>query len=375
MRDWDLAGNWRNLSMGNMTYVLLPETLNQGEAWLNTQVDGIYERMVPDEQKQVIADLTVSPLQRANLAVWDMIGMPVISVVSLLSFLVLVVACVNYTNLATAQSLGRSREVGMRKTMGAGQGQLLVQFLTESLVIAAIAMVVAIAALELVIPLFNTAAGKSLTLNYLLTLPWLVLTTMLVGLFAGLYPAWLITRASPIEALRDTARKGKKGARMRSIMIGAQFAISAFMLAIVSIVFMQNEKVKESSYVFPKSEIYTMDRLFVEGIQDRLDTLKNELEALPNVAYVSYSSQVPFEQNNSQRGVSLQPGDEAGQVNLHTMDMSPDFLKTYDIPILAGRMLDKNIAQDVFKEDDEILNVVINELAVESLQFGTPGMH
>ena len=373
MSDWDLAGNWRNLSMGNMTYVLLPETLNQGEAWLNTQVDGIYERMVPDEQKQVIADLTVSPLQRANLAVWDMIGMPVISVVSLLSFLVLVVACVNYTNLATSQSLGRSREVCMRKTMGAGQGQLLVQFLTESLVIAAIAMVVAIAALELVIPLFNTAAGKSLTLNYLLTLPWLVLTTMLVGLFAGLYPAWLITRASPIEALRDTARKGKKGARMRSIMIGAQFAISAFMLAIVSIVFMQNEKVKESSYVFPKSEIYTMDRLFVEGIQDRLDTLKNELEALPNVAYVSYSSQVPFEQNNSQRGVSLQPGDEAGQVNLHTMDMSPDFLKTYDIPILAGRMLDKNIAQDVFKEDDEILNVVINELAVESLQFGTPG--
>jgi len=369
MRDWDLTGNWNNLSMGDMTYVLLPETL--GEEWLNTQVDGIYERMVPDDQRQVIADLTVAPLQSANLAVWDMIGMPVIAVVSLLSFLVLIVACVNYTNLATAQSLGRSREVGMRKTMGASQGQLLGQFLIESLVIAAIAMVVAIAALELLIPLFNTAASKSLTLNYVKTLPWLVLTTLLVGLFAGMYPAWLITRASPIEALRDTARKGKKGARMRSIMIGAQFAISAFMLAIVSIVFMQNEKVKESSYVFPKSEIYTMDRLFVEGIQDRLDTLKNELEALPNVANVSYSSQVPFEQNNSQRGVSLQPGDEAGQINLHTMDMSPDFLKTYDIPLLAGRTLDKNIAQDLWTEDADAVNVVINELAVDNLQFGS----
>lgn len=370
MRDWDLTGNWNNLSMGDMTYVLLPDTL--GEEWLNTQVDGIYERMVPDDQRQVIADLTVAPLQSANLAVWDMIGMPVIAVVSLLSFLVLIVACVNYTNLATAQSLGRSREVGMRKTMGASQGQLLGQFLIESLVIAAIAMVVAIAALELLIPLFNAAAIKSLTLNYVKTLPWLVLTTLLVGLFAGMYPAWLITRASPIEALRDTARKGKKGARMRSIMIGAQFAISAFMLAIVSIVFMQNEKVKESSYVFPRSEIYTMDRLFVEGIKDRLDTLKHELEALPNVASVAYSSQVPFEQNNSQRSVSLQPGDEAGQVNLHTMDMSPDFLSTYDIPLLAGRALDKNIAQDVFKEDIETQNVVINELAVENMQFGTP---
>ena len=369
MRDWDLAGNWNNLSINNMTYVLLPDTL--GEDWLNTQVDGIYERLVPDDQKQVIAELTVAPLQRANLAVWDMIGMPVIAVVSLLSFLVLVVACVNYTNLATAQSLGRSREVGMRKTMGASQRQLLAQFLIESLVIAAIAMIVAIAALELIIPLFNNVANKSLTLDYLRTMPWLVLTTAMVGLLAGMYPAWLITRASPIDALRDMARKGKKGARMRSIMIGTQFAISAFMLAIVSIVFMQNEKVKESSYVFPRSEIYTMDRLFVEGIQDRLDTLKHELESLPNVSSVAYSSQVPFEQNNSQRSVSLQPGDEAGQVNLHTMDMSPDFLGTYDIPLLAGRTLDRNIAQDVWKEDAEIVNVVINELAADNLQFGT----
>jgi len=369
MREWDLAGNWNNLSIGNMTYVLLPETL--GEEWLNTQVDGIYERLVPEDQRQVIADLTVAPLQRANLAIWDMIGMPVIAVVSLLSFLVLVVACVNYTNLATAQSLGRSREVGMRKTMGASQLQLLAQFLIESLVIAAIAMVVAIAALELIIPLFNNVANKSLTLDYLRTMPWLVLTTAMVGLLAGMYPAWLITRASPIDALRDMARKGKKGARMRSIMIGAQFAISAFMLAIVSIVFMQNEKVKESSYIFPRSEIYTVDRLFVEGIQDRLDTLKHELESLPNVSSVAFSSQVPFEQNNSQRSVSLQPGDEAAQVNLHTMDMSPDFLSTYDIPLLAGRTLDKNIAQDVWKEDAETVNVVINELAVDNLQFGT----
>jgi putative ABC transport system permease protein len=370
IRDWDLAGNWNNLSIGNMTYVLLPETL--GEEWLATQVEGIFDRLVPDEQKQVLSALTVTPLQRANLAVWDMIGMPVIAGVSLLSFLVLIVACVNYTNLATAQSLGRSREVGMRKTMGASQLQLLAQFLIESLVIASLAMIVAIAALELMIPLFNNVANKSLTLDYVKTLPWLVLTTVLVGLIAGMYPAWLITRTNPIDALRDLARKGKKGARMRSIMIGGQFAISAFMLSVVSIVFMQNEKVKESSYIFPRSEIYTMDRLFVEGIQDRLDTLKYELEAIPNVATVSYSSQVPYEQNNSQRSVSLQPGDESGQVNLHTMDMSPDFLQTYDIPLLAGRQLDRNMAQDVYKEDAESLNVIINELAVESLQFGTP---
>ncbi len=132
MRDWDLAGNWNNLSIGNMTYVMLPESLD-GE-WLQNQMNGIYDRHVPDDQKEVIADLTVDPLVYANLALWDMIGLPAVSVVALLSFLVLVVACVNYTNLATAQSLSRTREVGMRKTMGASQWQLLVQFLIESLV-------------------------------------------------------------------------------------------------------------------------------------------------------------------------------------------------------------------------------------------------
>ena len=369
MRDWDLAGNWNNLSIGNMTYVLLSENLD--EAWLNSQMDSIYDRMVPDDQRQVIADLTVTPLRRANLAVWDMIGMPVVAVVSLLSFLVLVVACVNYTNLATAQSLGRSREVGMRKTMGASQKQLLGQFLIESLVIASIAMIVAIAALEMIIPLFNNAASKSLAIDYLRTMPWLLFTTALVGLLAGMYPAWLITRASPIEALRDSARKGKHGARMRSIMIGAQFAISAFMLAVVAIVFMQNERVKEGSYIFPRSEIYTIDRLSIEGISDRLDTLIYELEALPNVDTVAYSSQVPFEQNNSQRGVSLQPGDEAGQINLQIMDMSPDFLEAYDIPVVAGRGFDRNIGNDTPTEGSETQNVLINELALEALQIAS----
>ena len=369
MRDWDLAGDWRNLSIGNMTYVLVNEGMD--EEWLAARLDGIYDRFVPEDQYEVISSLTVTPLVRANLAVWDMIGMPVIAVISLLSLLVLVVACVNYTNLATAQSLGRSREVGMRKTMGASQRQLLGQFLVESLVITSIAMVVAIAALELIIPLLNNAANKALEINYLETLPWLVLTTVVVGLLAGAYPAWLITRATPIEALRDSARKGKKGSRMRAVMIGVQFAISAFMLALVSIVYMQNEKIKESSYVFPRSEIYTLGRLSTDGVRERLDTLKNELEALPNVDTVSFSWQVPYEQNNSTRSVSLQPGDEAGKMSFHVLNMSPDFLTTYDIPVLSGRGLSRDVANDRSKEDDETLNVVINELAVERLGFGS----
>ncbi len=371
MRDFDEAGEWDNISMGNMTYVMLPAALDG--SWLGSQIDSIYERLVPEPRKEVISGMFVTPLQNANLALWDSMGMPVVKVIQLLSLLVLIVACVNYTNLATAQALGRSREVGMRKTMGATQSQLLTQFLVESLVIATIAMVIAIAILEVIVPLFNNVSGKVMVLDYMRTLPWLLATTALVGLLAGLYPAWLITRASPIDALRDLARKGKKGSAMRSVMIGVQFGISAFMLAIVAIVYMQNEKVEESSYIFPRSEIYGLNRIEVDSIRDRLDTLRYELEALPNVDSVAYSSQVPYEQTNSSTNVAAQPGDEAGKFQIQLLRMTPEFLSTYDIPLLAGRNLSRDIANDLYTyEESEVINVLVNELVLEQLGIASP---
>jgi len=364
------VGDWNNLSLGDMTYVLLPDSLDQ--AWLQTQMNRIYDTLVPEDEGDAIASLDVHPLSYANVAIWDMIGMPVISVISILSIMVLIVACVNYTNLATAQSMGRTREVGMRKTMGATQRQLLTQFLIESMVIAAIAMIFAIAALEMIIPLFNNAASKVLTLDYMSTLPWLLMTTALVGVLAGLYPAWLITRTNPIDALRDIARKGKKGSRVRSFMIGAQFAMSAFMLAMVTIVYLQNEKVKEGSYIFPRSELYVIDRLNVDGIRDKLDTLRHELEALPNIDRVAYSSQVPYEQNNSQNVLSPIAGDEAAGIILMNMRMSPEFLDAYDIPILVGRNLSHDITNDKRSDELESLNILVNELTVAQMGIDRP---
>ena len=234
-------------------------------------------------------------------------------------------------------------------------------------------MIIAIAALEFIIPLFNNAAGKVMTLNYVRTLPWLIGTTAFVGTLAGLYPAWLITRASPIDALRDVARKGKKGSKVRSFMIGAQFAISAFMLSIVAIVYMQNEKVKEASYEFPRSEIYGLTRLGLESIQERLETLRFELEAIPNIDSVAYSSQVPYEQNNSTTNVTAQAGDEAGKFSIQLLRMSPEFLAAYDIPLLAGRNLSRDIANDKLMNDEtEVLNVLINEMALDRLGISSP---
>jgi len=367
--DYDLAGNWSNLSMGNMTYMLLPE--DKPLSWLQSKLDGLFDSHLPEESVELIAGFRVRPLVEANTIMWESIGLPVLEVIQLLGLLVLVVAIVNYTNLATAQSLARAREVGLRKTMGAAQRQLLLQFLIESVSIATISMFVALALLDVVVPLFNTLVGRAMTLDYAVILPWLVLTTITVGLVAGAYPAYMITQASPIEALRDGGSKGVKGSIFRSTMLGLQFAISIFMLAIVLVVYFQNSRIENSSNIYPKSQILTLQRLQVDSIRERLETLRNELNAIPGVTGVAYSSQVPFEQNNATFSAGPVPGDESQSINMNQIIVDFDFMQTYDIPLLAGRYLTREIAGDTLLEDQTEINVIVNELALTRFGFAS----
>ena len=206
--DYDLAGNFNNLSSSDFTYMLLAADKNR--SWLQSNIDGVFERHYPNNDRGMVAGLHVRPIGEANTMLWDAVGLPVLDSIRLLALLVLVVAIVNYTNLATAQSLGRAREIGLRKTMGASRRQLIVQFLVESVCIAAIAMLIAIALLEIVIPLYSSITGRMVVMDYVGTLPWLLLATLAVGVIAGAYPALLITRATPISALRDGGVRGAK---------------------------------------------------------------------------------------------------------------------------------------------------------------------
>jgi putative ABC transport system permease protein len=368
--DYKFADNWGNLSMGDMTYMLLPADKNR--QWLHDQVNAVYQRHAPKDQIEFIPLLQVRPLVEANTMIWDAMGIPAIDTIRLLGLLVLIIACVNYTNLATAQSLGRAREVGLRKTFGASQGQLLTQFLVESLTTAVLAMLLAVACIELLIPLFNQWSGKVVTLDYLLIAPFLLLTTAAVGIMAGAYPAFLITRSSPIDSLNNAMLKGNRGNLFRSLMIGTQFAISIFMLASVLVMYFQNQQVEESSNIFPKSNIVILERVNVDDIRQRHETLRQQLLAIPGVENATYSSQVPFEQSNSSTEVSRIRGDKAAGMLIDRVSIDDGFLETYDIPLLGGRLLTRSITNDVQTEDSEQINVLINQLGIESLGFESP---
>ena len=370
MSGFDYAENWSNLSMGDLTYMLLEQ--GKSRQWLQDELNAVYQRHAPEDQLEFIPELRVRPLVEINTMIWEAIGIPAINSVQLLGLLVLIIACVNYTNLAAAQSFGRAREVGLRKTFGASRRQLLAQFLVESLTTAVLATLLALACVELIVPMFNEWTDKTLQLDYLAFAPFLLATAVAVGLLAGAYPALLITRTSPIDGLRDAVQQGNRGNRFRSLMIGVQFALSIFMLAMVMVVFFQNRMIEQTSDIFPKSQVVLLDRVGIDDLRDRHETLRRELMALPGVEQASFSSQVPFEQSNNAREVSRVPGDEAAGVILQNVSIDDGFLETYDIPLLSGRHLTRDIADDVRGEEAERVNVLINQLAVSSLGFDSP---
>jgi putative ABC transport system permease protein len=323
--DYDLAGNWGNLSMGDNTYFLFPEGTTREH--VQGVLDGAYEAHFTERQSsEFIPGLAARTLDEANT---------------------------------------------FRKTMGAARQQLLVQFLVESVCIVTISMLIAFAALELVVPIFNEASGRGLTLDYATMLPWLFATTIVVGLISGAYPAYLITRTTPIDALHESGKGAAKGGLFRSIMLGLQFTISIFMLAMVIVVYFQNQKVVESSQMYPRSQILTLQRLGVDEVQDRKETLRNELLKIEGVEDVAFSSQVPYEQSTSSFGVGPELGDEENQFSLMQIGMDDHFLETYNIPLLAGRNL-RDVSADTLREGVLEANVVVNELALDKLGFGSP---
>ncbi|WNC73463.1 FtsX-like permease family protein [Thalassotalea psychrophila] len=370
--DWDLAGNWNNISGGNQVYVMTKEVMPLTD--LNRKLNAIFDRHVEPEMKEkFMTSLNARQLKDTNAAFWDMVGMPVIESIQILGVLVLIIAIVNYTNLATAQSIGRAKEVGLRKTLGAGRGQLMTQFLTESMTIAFISMILAIVFLELLVPLFNNATDKVVVIEYVALLPWLLATTVIVGLIAGAYPSYLITKTTPIDALRDVNGKGAKGNLFRSIMIGTQFMLSIFMLALVMIVFFQNEKVQQSSDIYPKDEVLVLEKTSVESIRKRENTLRNELLQLDDVSSVTFAAQVPFEQSNSQREVSRVKGDENSDVQANINEVDHDFLKTFDVPLVAGRDFSRDVLGDERRDvENRRANVIVNVLLTKKLGFTSP---
>lgn len=379
INDVDLQGNWTSIHSDNLTYVLLPEggTAQEFEERLRM----IYDKYLSDDLKEFTSGFGLRPLRNMNLLIWEATGIPAMAAIRVLGLIILLIACLNYMTLAAARGLSRLREVGLRKSIGASRGQLVFQFLVESVAIALFALIIAVVLVKLIVPVIGQQIGRPIAFQLFsspATLGGLLLLMLLTGLLAGGYPALVISRAKITDALRgESGRTGKRNV-MRNILLVVQYTSSIVLAIAVIVTFAQNRKLQAGAFTYHRDHVVNVSRMSNSNIAPRYDVLRTEWQAIPTVEFVTISSQVPFQQRQSLVRVSPVSGDESRKVDMQRISIGEDFAETYDLDLLAGRHLSIEYGEDTYRlnEDNEYaqstVNAVVNMRTVTAFGYESP---
>jgi putative ABC transport system permease protein len=321
-----------------------------------------------------IRDLIAKQLDSALFANTH-VAVSVPTLLLLLGVLVLVVACVNYVNLATAQALRRAKEVGLRKAIGAEAHQIVAQHVLEAMLMTALAFLFAIGIVALASPLLRAAAGVDLALvlsdaRFLgITLPSVVAT----GLLAGAYPALVLSRVRPTWALKSRDARGARGTAS-ALLVGVQFAVASFL--VIAIVVMQQQAAQLRRTALAGSEdplIVVTNASAFTGVDTA--SLEDQLRALPSVKGVAGMANPPWEGGN-RMAITLMT-DPTVPASLRTAVMTAvdhDFFATMNMRVVAGRVFEREHAnRSMFDYDTERPStLVVDEAFARMIGFAEP---
>jgi putative ABC transport system permease protein len=260
-----------------------------------------------------------------------------IYMLALIALLILIIACANYTNLATAQSAGRSGEIGMRKVMGASKRQVFFQFISESSVITFLAAALAFLLSVFLIPYFNNITGKHFTPDILMQpvpILALIIFTIAVSFFAGMYPALVLSGTQVMGVLKKGFSFTGGNNLLRKTLIVAQFGISIFLIIYTVIILQQMHFMQTKDLGYDKDHVVVLP---IGGeMMKQFETLKAAFAQIPGVEAITASYDTP---ENVQWGDGITAVDEKGkhEISLNAMPVDLDFTKTMQMQILAGR--------------------------------------
>ena len=296
------------------------------------------------------------------------------------AFLILLIACVNFMNLSTARSSNRAKEVGLRKVTGAHRFQLIRQFLGESILLSALALIITMGLVELSLPTFNAFVGKNLTLQFnayhVLLVPGIV---VLVGLLAGCYPAFFLSAFAPIAVLTGRLQTGQRGILFRKGLVVFQFAMSILLIVGTIMAYRQLNYMQTKQLGFNKEHlivapIFKIDKA-VNGSgytrtnrTKRLDlsyhTVKQAFLAHPDILRTS-AYRVDMRTGGYERQVHLKDGDTYQVLN---QEADEDFLDTFELELIEGR----NFSSTLTGADIRNYEVLVNETAVRIFGWENP---
>lgn len=282
-----------------------------------------------------------------------------------IAIFILVIASINFTNLATARASNRSKEVGIRKVVGAMKEQLVLQFLTESFIITLISLIFGIVILELFMPALNNLTQIPLDISYFscwYIIPVLLLLILVVSLMAGSYPAFFLASFRPVAVLKGKLKLGAKSGTLRSVLVIIQFVVSIFILLSTYTVSHQLKYMLNKDLGFDKENILMIHRS--DALKTQMESFKSELSNLPSVIHVTNANAYPGI-NFSNNAFWLEGESTSNTYLLNQGWISFDYGKTFGFELAEGRFFSRD-----FPTDSNA--IVINETAVKSLGLEDP---
>jgi putative ABC transport system permease protein len=279
---------------------------------------------------------------------------------------ILFLACINFINLSTARSANRAKEVGLRKVVGSVRSSLIKQFLTESLLYSLSAFALGVLLMWLVLPFFNSLVGKSLVFPWQewWLIPALIVGIFVIGITAGVYPAFYLSAFRPVQVLKGNVSRGAKSSSLRNILVIFQFTISIVLIIGTLIIDRQMNYILNKKLGFDKDHV-----LLLEGthtLEEQIVPFKNELTQLSHVKSASITGYIPVSGNKRNGGRMWLDGmTESEQITSQHWSVDEDYVKTMGLKIISGRDFSPLISSDSQA-------VMINESLVKALNMKDP---
>lgn len=302
-------------------------------------------------------DLNSNPRSKTTLYILAIIGL-----------LIIFIAAINYTNLTTAKSITRMKEIGIRKVVGADKNQLIQQYLTEAVLVTFVALFTAVLIVELILPAFNNFTGKSLSFMSRSGFPeiaFIIFLTLFVGLFSGIFPALLITKSNTILFFQGSVQPKSRFSLIGKGLVVIQFAVSIMMIFCTLTIYKQLKYIQNKELGFNKDNMLIVD-INSSGTRNNFITMKNEFSRNPDVKNITVSSRIPGDWKTQKEIKAHNFGeDKKYDKKMFYIGADYDFIKTFGIALLEGRNFHNSYSGDS-------TNIIINREAAVALGLSDP---
>lgn len=366
----DNGNVWDNFSV--YSYVQLDASVKANPALiggLEKQINRIYKL---NDKSNTKTSYTLQPLTEIHLHshfLGDVAGQgnsQNVTIFLLISVFILVIACINFMNLSTALGAQRAKEVGLRKTIGAMRFQLIAQFISESLLVALLSLVIGIGIAWLLLPVFNIISFKAITINLLdfKIIGELLLLAVFVGIVSGSYPAFFMSSFKPVAVLKGLKPINGQRSILRSGLVIVQFSISVILMVSTLVVNSQLKFIRNRDIGFNKQNLLYMQIPQTGDLQSNYSAIKAAMQQQAGLANYTRINSLPTDLQNGSSQVTWPGKDPKQQILFPQIVIDDNFIKVFGMKILAGRSFDNNL-----KTDEG--NYVLNETSVKVMGMTT----